>query len=212
MSPARIEETHSGPVLAVIVIVILTLSFPPQTILGPRWIPVLLGVLMLAVELIPARGGGPPSLSKPLRPKSLALVVIFIALAVNVYFLFGLIDRIVEPNSNINGRLLVRSAVVIWINNIILFSLWFWHTDRGGPEGRAADPPGPSELLFPNSEDPDWMPKYMDYLFVAFNTATAFSPTDVAPLSHRTKLLMMVESVTSLLIVAVVAARGVNIL
>jgi uncharacterized membrane protein len=212
VSPARREETHSGPVLAVTVMVILALSFPPQTLLGPRWIPVVLGVSMLAVELIPAHGGGPPSLTRPLRPKSLALLVIFIALVVNFYFLFGLIDRIVAPNSHVNGTLLVRSAVVIWINNIVLFSLWFWHVDRGGPEGRAADPVGPAELLFPTHEDADWMPTYMDYLFVAFNTATAFSPTDVAPLSHRTKLLMMVQSATSLLIVAIVAARGVNIL
>jgi uncharacterized membrane protein len=100
---------------------------------------------------------------------------------------------------------------------VIVFALWYWELDRGGPQRRRQpDHPAP-DFLFPQQSGPDvgppgWSPSFIDYLFVAFTNATAFSPTDTLPLTRRVKVLMMVEAFTSLLMVAVLAARAVNIL
>ena len=117
-----------------------------------------------------------------------------------------------------NGRALLLDALNIWATNVIVFSLWYWQLDRGGPSIGPSDHVGPSEFLFPpmtlpaGSVGADVKPGYIDYLFLSFNTSTAFSPTDTMPLTRRMKLLMMLEAYVSLLTLALVAARAVNIL
>ena len=118
---------------------------------------------------------------------------------------------------------LLLSAGSLWITNILVFALWYWRLDAGGPHQRDKRP-GHTEgaFLFPQmtmSRDAleeaglrDWSPNFADYLFLAFNTSTAFSPTDVPVLARWAKLLMMVQSVMSLLIIALLAARAVNML
>jgi hypothetical protein len=114
-------------------------------------------------------------------------------------------------------RLLLRSAVALWISNVLVFASWYWRLDAGGPnqrELRGEHTDG--AFLFPQmtlgDRDPDWLPGFVDYLFLAFNTSTAFSPTDVPVLSRWAKGMMMVQSTISLTTVALVAARAVNIL
>src|SRR6476646_2176492 len=117
-----------------------------------------------------------------------------------------------------NGRTLLLDALNIWATNVIVFSLWYWALDRGGPSIGPSDHEGPSEFIFPQMTLPpgsvgaDAKPGYIDYLFLSFNTSTAFSPTDTMPLTGRMKLLMMLEAYVSLLTLALVAARAVNIL
>ena len=104
----------------------------------------------------------------------------------------------------------------IWAINIIAFALWYWSLDRGGPAARGLTHRTHPDFLFvqmstPGSP-PDWSPGFVDYLFLAFTNATAFSPTDTMPLTGRAKIMMMAQSSISLLTIALVAARAVNIL
>jgi len=113
------------------------------------------------------------------------------------------------------GPVLLRSAVALWISNVLVFASWYWRLDAGGPNQRdlrGAHTEG--AFLFPQMTlgDRDWMPGFVDYLFLAFNTSTAFSPTDVPVLSRWAKGLMMVQSTISLSTLVLLAARAVNIL
>lgn len=113
-----------------------------------------------------------------------------------------------------SGTALLVDAMNVWTVNVIVFALWFWGLDRRGDPDRGAR----ADFLFPQSTLPrsivpqPFRPGFVDYLFVSFTNATAFSPTDTLPLTHRAKLLMMVEATVSLLTVALVAARAVNVL
>ena len=119
------------------------------------------------------------------------------------------------PDHKEAPRDLLRSAGALWISNILVFASWYWRLDAGGPhqrELRGAHTEG--AFLFPQmtQDDPVWMPGFVDYLFLAFNTSTAFSPTDVPVLSRWAKGMMMVQSTVSFTTVALLAARAVNIL
>ena len=105
----------------------------------------------------------------------------------------------------------------IWLTNVIVFALWYWEVDRGGPAARANARKTHPDFLFaqmssPELVDKDWEPTFVDYLFLSFTNATAFSPTDVLPLTRWAKLTMMLQSAVSLSTVALVIARAVNIL
>jgi len=119
------------------------------------------------------------------------------------------------PDHKVAPQDLLRSACALWISNILIFASWYWRLDAGGPNQRdlrAAHSEG--AFLFPQMtlDDPDFMPGFMDYLFLAFNTSTAFSPTDVPVLSRWAKAMMMVQATISFSTVALLAARAVNIL
>lgn len=149
-----------------------------------------------------------------IRRAALGLTVIITLL--NSVALYFLIKALLSGHGGTAQTLLV-DAVNIWCTNIIPFSLWFWSIDRGGPASRGVSSKSQPDLLFPQMSVPDpryqdWSPGFVDYLFVAFTNATAFSPTDTMPLSPRAKLLTMAEAAVSLLTLALVAARAVNIL
>jgi hypothetical protein len=139
--------------------------------------------------------------------------VITLAMVASLGFLIQGIPQHREPPAA-----LLRSACALWIANILVFALWYWKLDAGGPLGRdRASGRVKSSFLFPQmltqeGGDPSWSPHFMDYLFLAFNTSTAFSPTDTAVLSRWAKIGMMLQSLISLTIVALLAARAVNIL
>ena len=114
------------------------------------------------------------------------------------------------------GPLLVTGGA-IWLTNIIVFGLWYWEFDRGGPVARAhGTRPYPDfqfvQMTSPELAPPDWEPAFADYLYLAFTNASAFSPTDVMPLSRWAKLAMTLQSVISIVTVALIVARAVNIL
>jgi hypothetical protein len=118
---------------------------------------------------------------------------------------------------------LLRSAASLWLTNVLVFALWYWRLDAGGPHARdVRDAHVNGAFLFPQmtmlrrvetaTGQRGWSPHFVDYLFLAFNTSTAFSPTDTPVLTRWAKVLMMVQSLISLSVLAVLAARAVNIL
>jgi len=112
---------------------------------------------------------------------------------------------------------LLLSAALLWLSNMLVFSLWYWELDGGGPHNRHPGLAASSDFLFPqvqagSQRAAHWCPEYLDYLFLAFNTSTAFSPTDTMVLARRAKVLMMLQSLISLITIAVIAARAINTL
>lgn len=146
-----------------------------------------------------------------------AIVLTLIITLINFQALFGVMRALLYGAKGTTGQSLLIDALNIWLTNIVVFALWFWNIDRGGPAARGLSRQPVADFMFPqmNAECPGherWTPGFFDYVFVSFTNATAFSPTDTLPLSVRAKLLFMVESTASLLTVGLVAARAVNIL
>lgn len=133
----------------------------------------------------------------------------------NAFLVLAVIASLVSGHETSGSHLLLKGASV-WLTNVILFGLWFWIFDRGGPARRLEPDPPPPDFQFPQMENPElaspgWRPHFIDYMYVSFTNSIAFSPTDSMPLSRRAKLLMLFESIVSALVVLLVAARAVNI-
>jgi hypothetical protein len=135
----------------------------------------------------------------------------------NCYALIEVARRLLENGHISDGRRLILTAVNIYLTNIIIFGLWYWELDGGGPGARAKIAKHEHDFLFPQDQNedyrhPKWLPTFVDYLYVSSTNGMAFSPTDTLPLSRRAKLLMLAQATLSLVTVALVAARAVNIL
>jgi hypothetical protein len=187
-------------------------AFPPSLVVwGSKWL-LLAGIVILLVPTIISHHKGKHRLSQVLGYLLNSLVTL------SMIGSLALLIKILPTHLETPQQLL-RSAASLWIANILVFASWYWRLDAGGPYQR--DARGRHEegaFLFPQmtmergSAAGHWSPRFIDYLFLAFNTSTAFSPTDVPVLSRWAKLLMMTQSMVSLLIVALLAARAVNIL
>jgi uncharacterized membrane protein len=121
------------------------------------------------------------------------------------------------PEGRTSPRDLLIDAALIWGANLIIFAVWYWEIDAGGPLKRRRGYHVSTDFLFPqmamgDAAPPGWSPEFLDYLFLAFNTSTAFSPTDTLVLSRRAKVLMMCQSLVSLVVVGVLIARAINTL
>jgi Protein of unknown function (DUF1345) len=148
--------------------------------------------------------------------RTVALVLFAIVSGANALGLIALIGSLATGQEKSGGELLLK-ALAIWATNVIVFGLWFWGLDQGGPVRRLQPNPPPPDFQFPQSEnpqlaEPDWYPQLFDYVYIAFTNAIAFSPTDAVPLTRRMKLLMLIESAVSAVTVLLAAARAVNIL
>jgi hypothetical protein len=131
--------------------------------------------------------------------------------------LSNLIRAILSRSAGLSGIELLTSSIAVYATNVLMFSLLFWQMDRGGPEARANAVVSKPDWQFPQTACPEeaadgWRPAFVDYLCLAFTTATAFSPTDVLPLTSRAKMLMMLESSIALVTVVLIASRAINIL
>ena len=147
--------------------------------------------------------------------RKLAVTLTALVSIMNLAALVMLVKALLGGHSGTSGQALLLDAINIWTTNVIAFALWFWSIDRGGPAARGLTESEVDDFLFPQmtlAQCKGWSPGFADYLYVSFTNATAFSPTDTMPMTGRTKLLMMAESVISLLTIALVAARAVNIL
>jgi hypothetical protein len=149
--------------------------------------------------------------------RAIMLLFVVVAGVGTLANLANLIGTMVRRSAEIGGVQLLTSSVAVWVTNVLTFSLLYWQIDRGGPESRANNAGTRPDWLFPQTgapEDapPDWRPTFVDYLFLGFSTATAFSPTDALPLTSRAKMLMMLESTISLVTIVIVASRAINIL
>ena len=151
-----------------------------------------------------------------LRRKA-AITLIAIISIVNVITLAILIHLLVSTGGANEGRQLLVAAGQIWWTNVIVFGLWYWELDGGGPPRRLSDPKAPRDFAYVQMTDPEvaapgWHPRFVDYLYVSFTNASAFSPTDTMPLTRWAKLLMLAQSTISIITLLLVAARAVNIL
>jgi uncharacterized membrane protein len=180
----------------------------------PVWVlPALQGALLAALVL--ANPHRIDRESRVLRALSLILAAL-ISLANGWSVGLLVVDIVHGKLGNTAGPLLVTGAAV-WLTNVIAFSLWYWEFDRGGPVARALGTQQYPDFQFPQMTapqmaPPDWEPAFADYLYLAFTNAAAFSPTDVMPLSRWAKMAMTVQSIISIITVALVVARAVNIL
>jgi hypothetical protein len=133
----------------------------------------------------------------------------------NAFLVLVVIASLVSGHESSGAHLLLKGTTV-WLTNVILFGLWFWLFDRGGPVSRLGDEPPPPDFQFPQMENPDlaapgWRPHFVDYMYVSFTNSIAFSPTDAMPLNRWAKLLMLFEASVSAMVILLVAARAVNI-
>jgi hypothetical protein len=199
--------------LAVAAAVALTASLPDGLLPGPRWVlPAIEALLVIPITVVaPVRRH-----DEPIILRWVSLGFIGVAEVYNLISLALLVSHIVNGSAT-NGRQLVLSALQIYGTNILLFALWFWELDRGGPGARTQPVHRRPDFLFPQmitpeATSPDWSPAFIDYLYVSFTNATAFSPTDTMPLTPSAKLLMLIEASAAVITVGVVAARAVNIL
>jgi len=148
----------------------------------------------------------------------IAITLTALSTALNFAALVLLTKAIFEGHAG-TGRTLLLDAINIWVTNVVVFALWFWSLDRGSPSTRGLAPEDQRDFLFTqqqatgqNAAFDKWSPGFLDYVFLAYTNATAFSPADTFPLTVRAKLLMMAESFISLITVALVASRAVGIL
>ena len=182
---------------------------------GPRWLlPALILTLLVPTEITHHRGQH--QLNQTLG-YILTTVITLAMIGSLVLLITALTAHKITPAE------LLRSAAALWVTNILIFASWYWRLDGGGPHERAQTP-GHTDgaFLFPQmTMDPaaklaagehEWEPNFVDYLFLAFNTSTALSPTDVPVLSRWAKVLMMIQGLISLVVIVLLAARAVNIL
>ena len=233
-SPAEhLGESPLLPAAALFTAAVLYADLPTRFIAGPsagafgvvRWVVPALTVLVLLTfvairprgPLVRAAGWLPQSLHVARR--RLALATIAIVSAANIASIIILIHLLVNGDiqrTNVAAPLL-RAAVHMWVVNVLLFGLWYWQLDGGGPVVRMTCSLHERDFLFPQHtelelRDSSWRPQFLDYLYVSFTNAAAFSPTDAMPLSRWAKMTMLVQSAISLSLAVMVVARAVNIL
>jgi uncharacterized membrane protein len=208
-------EPRWQALIAVMAVGGLNFALPVYLTLGPRWLfPAFTGLML--VPLILSHRAGWHRLNHVL---GIALAaVLTMAMMVSVVLLIRAL-----PARKESPTALLLSAASLWFTNVLVFALWYWRLDAGGPHRRDARvTQSPSAFLFPQMTMlPDikeaagqsgWSPHFLDYVFLAFNTSTAFSPTDTPVLTRWGKTLMMLQSIISLMVLALLAARAVNIL
>lgn len=216
--PPTSHEPRWPASLAVVAALVLYVTLPGKYVAGPSKVllPVLEGALLLPLTF---KGPHRHVEEAPWQRVSAIVLIALINLA-NIASLVLLVQAILYgphhgPRSN--GIELMASALQIWLTNVIVFALWYWELDRGGPGARRHRHHREPDFLFPQMATPEsapsnWQPSFLDYVYVSFTNATAFSPTDTMPMTEWAKMLMAIQSLASLITIALVAARAVNIL
>ena len=208
-------EARWPAILTILAAVVLLGMLPGRIRLVPVGVPFLLAI----VVVVPMAAVGLTAASARWLRVERTTVLLFVAVAGagDLANLATLIRAMVGRSAEIPGMQLLSSSIAVWSTNVIVFSLLYWQMDRGGPEARTNNANIRPDWLFPQTDapedaPPDWRPTYVDYLFLAFTTATAFSPTEAMPMTSRAKMLMMLQSAISLVTIVVVASRAINIL
>jgi uncharacterized membrane protein len=194
--------------------ILLQLLLPDRYIFGSRYLlPVIEALLLATLTVTTPKERIYRSLSRRIN----VLLLIMLTSVANSYSLVLVAKRLLQSGRINNGRELILVALNIYVTNIIIFGLWYWEMDGGGPGARLQAAKYEHDFLFPQNQNeayrhPQWQPTFIDYLYVSATNAMAFSPTDTLPLSRRAKLLMLLQATISLVAIALVAARAVNIL
>jgi hypothetical protein len=202
--------------VSILALLALLIFLPGRVRLFPPWSLCVVGVLTLAPLAV--SGARPKSALWPRIERLATFAFVLTAAAGNLSILWELVLDMLRRSHAIDGVHLLASSVAVWAVNVLMFSLLYWQLDRGGPTGRVSAKPGRPDWIFPQDQAPEedippgWRPQFIDYLFLGFSTATAFSTTDALPLTGRAKFAMMVESAISLGTLVVVAARAINVL
>jgi len=202
--------------LAAVILLLLLAMLPDRIRLYPAWVTYVAGIVVLT----PIAGVGLTSATEWWRRVERVVVLAFVFLvgAATLVNLANLTVEMLSPTAHASGMQLLTSSIALWVTNVFIFSLLYWQIDRGGPEGRIEGAGNWPDWLFPQVQAPagdvpeDWHPTFVDYLYLSYSTVTAFSTTEVAPLTPRAKLLMMLQSMISLITIVLVASRAINIL
>lgn len=200
--------------LAVLVSAVLQFALPNRHVLSPTFIFPTIELLLLVVLMV----GDPGRIDRQSRLlRRLTLLLVAAMSLDNAAAVIELIAAILRDDREETGTVLLATGAAIWVINVIAFSLWYWLLDRGGPAERAVRSGIAPGFLFGEMQSPefvrdDWSPEYVDYLYLAFTDASAFSPTDTLPITHWAKVLMFLQSAISLVVAVMIIARAVNIL
>jgi hypothetical protein len=202
--------------LAILIAMMLYVTLPGHLYYGPVWLlPAVEGALIVALLTARSMDAGHH------WQRGFAISLIAAMNAANIGSLFLLIHSLLYSTlvngQKINAQNLMEWSAQIWLTNVIVFALWYWELDRGGPVSRCLPHHRSPDLLFPQMDNPDaappgWTPSFFDYVYTSFTNAAAFSPTDTMPLSEWAKALFMIQSLTSLVTAVLVIARIANIL
>jgi hypothetical protein len=207
----EIKISRWASLAGVLLLGVLFAALPEHITLGFGWVPLIIGVIIaLAIKL-------PYLLRHPLSPQVVRILSLILLGMVTLALAGGVCLMVYTlPNRNQSqGGTLLRTAGLLWFANILVFALWYWEIDGGGPVQRHKKGHQAADLMFPQQADGNtkgWVPHFLDYLFVAFTAATALSPTDTYPLTRWAKMLMMIEAIIAMLTIIVLAGRAVNIL
>ena len=202
--------------LAVAIAIALHLALADKLIIGPMWlIPAVEGLLLLTLVVI-----APNRISRSHWRYERRLLWMILGLVTLTYLVsLGLLVHYLVTGGNVGGHALIGSGLVLWVTNVLLFSVVYWDLDRGGPLDRfQKDRPWP-DFMFPQMDNSNftpmgekWQPSFVDYLYMSLTNATAFSPTDTMPITETAKVLMGVQGTAAIVTVGLVVARAVNIL
>lgn len=195
-------------ILGMLVIGVFYAVLPSKLLIGPGWILLVVEVVLLlpiAITLLTERGLP----IKAIRPYFLSLFGLLTAAEI-----LSIVLLITTLSTEKYALSLLRAAALLWASNVLIFGLWYWQIDGGGPLKRHLSNHKAADFMFPQQTDGNttgWAPRFLDYLFLAFTGSTALSPADTFPLSRPAKSLMMVEALISMTIIVLLAARAVNI-
>ena len=215
-----VHVTYWPAQLCVLAAILLQVSLPNKLTVGPSWLlPSLEGLLLIALAAVTTRGR--PDEEHAGRQRAV-IGLIALVNAANAVSLYLLAHELLHKKVS-NGPSLIRSGIAIWLTNVLIFGLWYWQLDRGGPANRARHPDpktpeGRPDFVFPQMDmgqdyvSDRWLPDFLDYLALGFTTATAFSPTDAMPITSRAKALMATQGTISLVTLGLIISRAVNIL
>ena len=201
---SRHRESRIAATLTLVALVVILVAVPRHYRLLPLGSELLIG------------GGLIVFLWTPFARYAIAAFGVIVG-AVIIILLGRLLYEMANSPTNLAPLLLLWTAIDLWLTNVVLFTLIYWQLDRGGPEGRDGGWKGMADFQFPRGDPedgvpPNWHPSYIDYLYLAFTTSTAFSPSEIYPLSRRAKILHIMQSIISLLTVVALAARAINVL
>ncbi|WP_126548894.1 hypothetical protein [Dictyobacter kobayashii] len=208
--PAQVAPLWVSTV-ATLIFGVLYAILPEHITPGPSWLPLLLELLIILPGTIAYL------LQHPFSVRTNRLIAFCLLGIITIFLISSVVLLITTLPARHQGRdaiSLLRTAALLWSSNVLVFGLWYWEIDGNGPHRRAEIGHQATDFLFPQQADgntKNWVPHFLDYLFLGFTGATALSPADTYPLSHRAKALMMVEALIAMVILTVLIGRAINI-
>ena len=207
-------ENRMPVLMALIMAIALQLAIPKSYTVVPRW-PLIAMEILLVVVLV---GLNPLRLSRQTTFGTWASYVLLAAITIDNSLSALILDiRILSGEVSNKAAVLLGSGGAIYVTNVIVFGIWYWELDRGGPFARRQGSRPYPDFMFPQMTErelapPNWRPEFFDYLYVSITNVVAFSPTDTMPMTRRAKAMMTVQAMVSFTTLALVIARAVNVL